>query len=178
MATGDANVTIDNGFLYRINPTSGVYQKDTSGGAFSPKLLGFHLVGQSMINDKPKQRETISYIERDGEETAPALIDNNKFPREPFDYELEFIYFSKGAFDFESKLEFLKNTLTSGSTDTFRDSLQIRNEYTNTKILGYYKGISVSTYDRKKYIGTKDYQEFKVVFRVPKPNMCNFNGTN
>ena len=163
MAVGDANMEITNTFSnlqYNIK-----------------SQFGFHLVGQSLLEDKPKQREVISYIEKDGEETAPALFDTttNKNPREAFDYELEFIYFNKTTEDFEAKINAFKDFLTAG---TRPDVLQIRNEYTNNKILGYYKGLSVTAYDRRKYINTKDFQEFKVVFRVPKPNKCNFNGTN
>ena len=61
MAVGDANLVITNSFSnlqYNIK-----------------EQFGFHLVGQSLMQVKPKQREVISYIEKDGEETAPALID-------------------------------------------------------------------------------------------------------
>ena len=163
MAVGDANLVITNSFSnlqYNIK-----------------EQFGFHLVGQSLMQVKPKQREVISYIEKDGEETAPALIDTltNKKPNEAFDYELEFIYFNKTNYDFEAKISAFEAFLSAG---TRADVLQIRNQYTNNKIVGYYKGFSVTSYDRKKFIGTKDYQEFKVVFRVPKPYSCNFNGTN
>ena len=75
----------------------------------------------------------------------------------------------------EAKINAFIGFLSAG---TRADVLQIRNEYTNNKIMGYYKSLSVTAYDRHKYINTKDFQEFKVVFRVPKPYMCNFNGTN
>lgn len=163
MAVGDANIVITNSFSnlqYNIK-----------------SQFGFHLVGQSLLGEKLKQREVVSYIEKEGEETAPALIDTTtgKNPKEAFDYELEFIYFNKTTEDFEAKINAFKDFLSAG---TRADVLQIRNEYTNNKIMGYYKSLSVTSYDRHKYMNTKDFQEFKVVFRVPKPYMCNFNGTN
>lgn len=177
MAIGDPNVIIDNGLMYNTD-----FNVSVGGVTFNPKALGFHLLSQSMLEDNPKQRETISYIERDGEETAPALIDSvtNKYPKEAFDYVLEFAYFNKTDYDFEAKLSILKRILNEGGVppSATRDTLQIRNEYTNTKIIGYYKGISITTYERKIYDNTKDYQEIKVTFRVPKPNSCNFNGLN
>ena len=97
MAIGDAKVTITNGLSYNSN-----WVIDTQGliTSINPKDLGFHLVGQSVINHTQKQRETVSYIEKDGEDVAPMIngLDINvsneiKFPREAFDYELNFIYF-------------------------------------------------------------------------------------
>lgn len=166
MAAGDVNLIIGNGLeQYNI--------KDR---------FMFHLVGQTILNDKPKQRETIAYIEKDGEYTAPPIIDGgmissnsindwrNKQPSEPFDYTLDFIYFNKTNYDFERRItDFIKFLNANPNSN-----LIIQNEYTNNKIIGYYKGYQVNSYDRKKYNNTKDYIEFKVTFRVPKPSFCNF----
>ena len=101
MAVGDANIIITNSFSnlqYNIK-----------------SQFGFHLVGQSLLEEKLKQREVVSYIEKEGEETAPALIDitTNKNPKEAFDYELEFIYFNKTTEDFEAKINAFKDFLSA-----------------------------------------------------------------
>lgn len=189
MAIGDAKVTITNGLSYNSN-----WVIDTQGliTSINPKDLGFHLVGQSVINHTQKQRETVSYIEKDGEDVAPMIngLDINvsneiKFPREAFDYELNFIYFKKNNqsqavnYDFESKINLLMRLLSEGGVTTggaTKDTLQIRNEYSNTKLIGYFKDIKINEYSRKKYVFPREYVDVSVIFRIPKPNKCNFKG--
>lgn len=189
MAIGDTKVTIINGLTYNSN-----WVIDTQGpiASINPKDLGFHLVGQSVINHTQKQRETISYIEKDGEDVAPMIngLDINvsneiKFPREAFDYELNFIYFKKNNqsevinYDFESKINLLMRLLSEGGVDdrqATKDTLRIRNEYSNTKLIGYFKDIKINEYSRKKYVFPREYIDVSVVFRIPKPNKCNFKG--
>ena len=148
-ATGDPRVLIDDGI-------SAVDLQNE---------FGFLLANQTNIFDAPaKQREIITYAEADGEETSKPL--NNK--KEAFDYELEFIYYNEVGFDFNERIQAFKLFVAD------KDNLQIRNTYTNTKMLGYYKDLQISTFERKIYDSRGDFQTFKVIFRVPKPSSCNF----
>lgn len=145
---------------------------------------GFELIGQTNIQcAKPKEREVLSYIERDGEEIGTIAIDpaNLMTVKEAFDYYVEFMVFSNSLtsediddMDIPTRISKFTNMF-----DTFANNRFILwNTYKGQKMIGYYKSLEMTTDDRQKYDNIKDFKTFKVTFRIDKPNQCVYDLNN
>ena len=148
------------------------------------RLSGLHLISQdSILNTKRKQRESLSYVELDGEQTG-----NINYNYEPFDYSLEFMMFSDNIDTLEDTEKGLNisnrisQMLTGGKTYQEIDfnglenkkEVHIYNFFSGQKIIGYYKSIEETNNGRLQYDNIKDYKTYKITFRVIKPQDCEF----
>ena len=135
---------------------------------------GFYPISQSNIyGGQPKARESVAYIELDGEEIGEYM--NNTY--EPFDYEVEFMAFTDNmGKDNLIYAEKIINTRIGTLNEFLANNGQIilYNTFNGQRIVGYYKGYEITTDERQKWQNIKDFKSFKLQFRINKPNLCKF----
>lgn len=154
----------------------------------SLRKSGLHLIDQTnVISLNRKERESNSYIERDGEETG--IINTNY---ESFEYSLEFMMFSNNMNEAKDNtngihiphlIDMLLNGGLMDDVSSFGGLERLRevtlfNFYSGQKIVGYYKSIEETTDDRQKYDNIKDYKTFRLTFKVFEPSKCSFTIDN
>lgn len=150
---------------------------NTADAWYSMRVLGLHLIDQDKIFlPQPKERETLKYIELDGEEVGEFSIDGNAVSREPFDYTLTFAVYDKSEYKSDSEVWLSTNDKLAKVVSLIEsvESLSLVNTYTGLYCPCYYKGIKVNEEKRTQY-NIKDYLEVALTFRVSKSNICNFN---
>lgn len=143
----------------------------------SMRVLGLHLIDQDKVFlPQPKARETLTYIELDGEEVGEFSIDSGNVSREPFDYTLTFAVYDKSEYKEDGEKWLNTNEKIEKVVKVIEtvESLSLVNTYTGLYCPCYYKGIKVNEEKRTQY-NIKDYLEIALTFRVPKSNICNFD---
>lgn len=153
-------------------------KRGNNAGAWqSMRVLGLHLIDQDKIFlPQPKARETLKYIELDGEEVGEFSIDDSAVSREPFDYTLTFAVYDKSEYKDEGEEWLSTNEKLTKVVKAIEDveCLSLVNTYTGLYCPCYYKRINVKEEKRTQY-NIKDYLEVTLTFRVPKSKLCDFN---
>lgn len=140
----------------------------------SMKYYGLYLIDQDkVIGAKPKQRETLSYIELDGEEVGEYMWARNPaISHEPFDYNVTFATFKNSAVlrqgtSTEENIRAIINEIERQRV------LTLVNTYSAFKCQCYLSDIKLNEESRTQY-NIKDYLELVLTFRVAKPNYCEY----